>query len=274
MAAIDRLGWAAGFTFRSLGVAVGVRTTDPSLLPALLARRPHGWRPAAPAKLDDVFSFVGGGPGRAGVRRFHVVYEGAAQLAREREAEAALEAYEAGLRVCVAARARRRVVLHAGVVGWKGCAILLPGDSHAGQSTLVAALVRAGADYYSDEYAVLDHRGRVHPHGGPLSLRDDPELGTGTFAVERLPGRAARRSLPVGLIAITRYRPGARWRPRSLAPGFAALELSAHSFSARRQPRAVLDALACVTASARTLVGTRGEAVVTAGAILDAVGAP
>jgi hypothetical protein len=31
----------------------------------------------------------------------------------------------------------------------------------------VAELVRAGATYYSDEFAVLDSRGRVHPFPRP-----------------------------------------------------------------------------------------------------------
>ena len=33
------------------------------------------------------------------------------------------------------------------------------------------ALLRAGATYYSDEYALLDESGRVHPFARKLSLR-------------------------------------------------------------------------------------------------------
>ena len=53
---------------------------------------------------------------------------------------------------------------HAGVVGWRGRAIVIPGRSHAGKSTLVAELVRRGAVYYCDEFAVLHETGRVHPY--------------------------------------------------------------------------------------------------------------
>ena len=63
--------------------------------------------------------------------------------------------------------------MHAGVVGWKGWALVLPGKSGAGKTTLVAELIRAGATYYSDEYAVLDERGRVHPYARPLAVRVD-----------------------------------------------------------------------------------------------------
>ena len=43
--------------------------------------------------------------------------------------------------------------------------------SHVGKSTLVTALLRAGATYYSDEYAVIDGRGQVYPYARRLSLR-------------------------------------------------------------------------------------------------------
>ena len=66
--------------------------------------------------------------------------------------------------VHVANYAPDRVFVHAGVVAWRGRALVLPGTSFAGKTTLVAELVRAGAIYYSDEYAVLDEQGRVHPY--------------------------------------------------------------------------------------------------------------
>src|SRR5262245_29166046 len=64
----------------------------------------------------------------------------------------------------VAQRSRAMLFVHAGVVGWRGLAIVIPGRSHSGKSTLVAELVRRGAVYYSDEFAVLDETGRVHPY--------------------------------------------------------------------------------------------------------------
>jgi hypothetical protein len=63
-------------------------------------------------------------------------------------------------------------VVHSGVVAHDGRAILLPGPTHAGKSTLVAELVRLGAPYFSDEYALIDADGRVHPYPRPMLLRD------------------------------------------------------------------------------------------------------
>ena len=82
-----------------------------------------------------------------------------------------LDAFESHVQLTVAEYAPRRIFVHAGVVGWKDRAILIPGLSHSGKTTLVDQLIRAGATYYSDEYAVLDARGRVHPYPRALGMR-------------------------------------------------------------------------------------------------------
>ena len=81
--------------------------------------------------------------------------------------------------------------MHAGVVGWNGRALLLPGRTLSGKTTLVAELLRAGATYYSDELAVLDARGRVHPFPKPLAIREK-----GDASGERPPRRSERRGDP------------------------------------------------------------------------------
>ena len=160
-------------------------------------------------------------------------------------------------------RARRRLFVHAGVVGWRGRAIVIPGASLSGKSSLVAALVRAGATYYSDysdEYAVFDARGRVHPFPTALSIRDGTNGKPRRCAVEALGGRSGVAPLPVGLVVITTYRAGAAWRGRPLSPGRAMLELLRHTVPARRRPRSAIATLRTVAASATVLKGVRGEA--------------
>jgi hypothetical protein len=66
-----------------------------------------------------------------------------------------LDAFENHLQLWVAEGAPRHAFVHAGVVGWRGRAMVIPRSSHSGKSTLAAALIRAGATYYSDEYAVF-----------------------------------------------------------------------------------------------------------------------
>jgi hypothetical protein len=214
---------------------------------------------------------VGEGGGR--VRRYHLLYADATQLERTLDLGAALEGLESDLHFRVALWARRRLFVHAGVVGWRGRAILIPGASRSGKTSLVAALVRAGATYYSDEYAVLDARGRVHPYARPLALRaaDGEARPSNKVAPEALGGRAGTAPLPVGLVVASVYRPGARWRPRVLTPAEGVLALLEHTVLARVWPELALKTLQQVVATAATLKGARGEAEGVTRALLERV---
>jgi hypothetical protein len=73
-------------------------------------------------------------------------------------------------------------------------------------------------------------------------------------------GRPGVKPLTVGAVVLTGYREGARWQPRRLSPGRAAIELLNHCVSARRGPQLVLTALRQVVAGALVFKGVRGEA--------------
>jgi hypothetical protein len=199
-----------------------------------------------------------------------VLYAGARQLLRTHDRDEVLRLLRSHLEQAVAELARTRVFVHAGVVGWKGRAIVLPGSSHAGKSSLVAALLRLGAEYYSDEYAVIDARGRVHPFPRPLLLRDESELGRAVTAGD-LGTSTGRRSLPVGIVALARYEAGAAWRPQTLTPGRAVLDLLAHTVMVRRQPEQAVSAFEQLVPRSLVVKGTRGEAVDAARWLLEAV---
>jgi hypothetical protein len=129
-------------------------------------------------------------------------------------------------------------------------------------------MVRAGAAYYSDEYAVIDPEGRVHPYFKPIELREEGTYKQSKFDVSSLGGHAGTESLPIGLVLMTKYKPGATWRPKKLTPGKAVLELLNNTVSARRAPEAALSALRHLVASADVVKGVRGEAEQTVPAIL------
>src|SRR5262249_6714881 len=143
----------------------------------------------------------------------------------------------------VAVKARHRLFVHAGVVGWRGRAIMVPGRSMTGKTVLVEALVRAGATYYSDDYAILDTRGCVYPYAKPLSLRENGGVIRRHLPVESLGGRCGTKPLPVGLVVVTRYEAGACWRPRRLWPGQAVLALLDHTLLARSRPELTLETM-------------------------------
>ncbi|MGH7394773.1 MAG: hypothetical protein ACREJF_04145, partial [Candidatus Methylomirabilales bacterium] len=228
MEKIDRLGWAAGMCLVAYGLRIGIRVNDPEVLVHLPDRLPPGWKPAPSPIVDHLYSLLVGGAGpRSTVRRFSLLYAGSARLARTMDLDQVFESLESDLQGTIAEAARGRLFVHAGVVGWRGRAIVLPGRTHSGKTTLVAALVRAGATYYSDEYAVFDARGRVHPYPKPLSIRGENGGQPRKCPAEALGGLPGVKPLPVGLVAGTAYQPGARWRPRLLSPGQGVLTLLA-----------------------------------------------
>jgi hypothetical protein len=261
MQKLDRLGWTAGIAFRSYGLRIGVRVTDHRAMKQVLQCLPPGWRPAASPIVDHLFSLVIGGvdPNRK-VQRFSLAYYDAVNIARSKDLESVLKIFESELLLLVADNARRRIFVHAGVVAWKNRAIVIPGLSFSGKTTLVNKLVQAGATYYSDEYAVLDERGRVHPFPRPLGIRQPGQFETERVDIASLGGAAGVSPLPVSLVVATNYRAGARWRPRRLSPGRGVLELLANTVSARSQTKLALATLPKAVRSAAVLKGIRGEA--------------
>ena len=265
MAKIDRLGWAAAACFDAYGVRVGIRVNSPEILPLLPSLLPPGAKPTASPVVDQMYS-LWLGKRRTHARGFHLLYAGVARRARSMSLDQVLETLEADLRLTVAAGARRRVFVHAGVVGWRGRAIVLPGRSGSGKTTLVAELLRAGATYYSDEFAVIDARGRVHPFAKPLSIREGTQIRK--RPAEQLGGAIGTTPLSIGLIVFSAYRPAARWRPVPLSSGQVLLGLIPHTVPVRPRPHASLAALQKAVGGAWALKASRGEAAAVAAWLL------
>jgi hypothetical protein len=268
MAKIDRLGWAEGMSFTSYGVRVGVRVNDPAILDEVITRLPPGTKPASFTVVDHLYSIIGSTPQPGSkVRRLNLGYWNLLRFARAREFDVVLDAFEAHLQLTVAEHAPRRIFVHAGVVGWKDRAILIPGLSHSGKSTLVDQLIRAGATYYSDEYAVLDSGGRVHPYPRALGMRLPGSDQSQKVRAEDIGATVGVKPLRVGLVVSTSFKDGARWRPREVTRGKGVLELMSNTVAARSQPARALTVLPAALKSARILKGVRGEA----GEVVEAI---
>ena len=172
---------------------------------------------------------------------------------------------ESEVRVTIAEFAVSRVFLHAGVVAWNNQAIIIPAKSYSGKSTLVAELVKKGAVYYSDEYAVLDAAGNVQPFPKWLSLRGiiDPDTQL-ECSVESVGGIAGTKTIPVGMVLIAQYKRGKkipkRWNPRRLSSGQAMMEILPHAIPIRNKPKFVLKVLNNLTSRAIIVKTVRGEA--------------
>jgi hypothetical protein len=220
--------------------------------------------------VDRIFS-VWVDPGDS--RRPSRVYAGPSRRVRTADLTHALAVLESEIRQTVAAGAERRTFVHAGVVGWRGRAIVVPGRSRSGKTTLVAELVRAGASYLSDEFAIIDARGRVHPFAKPLSIRGAGgcDLHVTRPSAEQLGGRSGTEALPIGLVVLAAHEPGAEWQPRTLTAGEAVIEMLAHTVPARLRPAASLAALDRAVRRATVLKGERGEAAPVARSLLRLV---
>lgn len=226
----------------------------------MVERLPRGWRRSSAATVQHMFSVIGSGATAATrVRRFAVAYQNALRVARGLDTEDVLERVESKVRLTVAEFAPRHVFIHAGVVEIAGRALILPGTSFSGKTTLVAELVRRGARYYSDEFAVIDARGRVLPFHKPLSIRDPETHRQTDVSVEEF-GLAGSGPIPLGGVLSTSFRAGARWRPEPLSQGAAVLALMEHAVAARSQPARVLKFLKAATATASAYRTSRSEA--------------
>ncbi len=82
--------------------------------------------------------------------------------------------FEQALNWCVATRTFTHLVMHAAVVARDGKALIIPGESGQGKSTLCAALVSRGWRHLSDEFAMIDPETlEITAHPRPISLKNE-----------------------------------------------------------------------------------------------------
>lgn len=220
------------FTFESFGVGIRVESTDSELLEKAetVVRRAFvsNFRfieNDPPAK----FSF---GLARAEKGKL-VLFRDGEYFSRGETELAFFRYFNSMLRIRVAEYAVGKVFLHSGAVGINGTALLIPGNSYSGKSTIVAELIKNGAEYYSDEYAVLDEDGLNHPFPRDVSLRDKVNGKTDVldFSPASFGGRVGTKAIPVGAVLITEYKSDAVWRPEMLSHGQGILELVPQTIS-------------------------------------------
>ncbi len=169
--------------------------------------------------------------------------------------------FDSILRITVGEHAVDRVFLHAGAVAWKGKAIVLPAESFKGKSTLTAELVRQGAEYYSDDFAIFDNHGMLHPFPRTISMRtDDGDYIPYDLSIESLGGIAATEPLPVGLVLFTEYTPGKKWKPAILSHGQGVMEMIPFVLPLRRDPEFSLRVLNSIASRAIIVSSPRGAA--------------
>lgn len=199
--------------------------------------------PRQEPEVDLLYSYRVGG--RRGARRdFHLLYQAARQLARTHQPEQVTAAFRHDLKVSHALTGDRFLCLSGCSLAWKGQGLLVLGASGSGLSRLAQALVGEGAELLEEQLALV--------------RREDG-------ALQSLQGEA----YPIGLVLLTRYRAGAAFRPRRLAPNQAFAKIFRLAPTAPFRPHPVLRDLGRLIPGWRVLQGSRCEAEAVAPALLS-----
>jgi hypothetical protein len=253
--------WRSFFAFEAFGVKVGVRSNDGGVIERLKEGLPF----LLPIDIKDIafeeavhiFSVYRS----KSSRQSNLTYCGEKEVVRQNFDDRKIDPIESQIRLTIAEFAEDYVFLHAGAIAYQGKMIIIPARSFSGKTTLVAEFARRGFEYYSDEYAVLDKNGLVHPFTKKLSIRGIVDDYTQVdIPVEELGGRKGVEPLEVGLILVSKFMKGAKFSPRLLGAGEGIIESIANSVSIRQNPQFVLKVLSLVTSRAKIVKTNRGEA--------------
>jgi hypothetical protein len=250
--------------FEAYGIHVRICTNSPELLERIKPMLPPGWTRRPRSSTQKRLGLLEEDNG------IYSMYSDAICIHDSPGKEYALMMMDAQIQAYVALESPNFIFVHAGVVGDGDRAIVLPGSTFSGKSTLVRALLAAGAVYYSDEYAAIDEAGLVHPYpvalsvrpsnGGPQPSAADPESAWVSYPAEQLGAVTGSEPLPIGVVAVTRYRPGTDWQPLELSAGAGALAMLEHTVPAQTRPKQALRVLTKAVNGALVLEGKRGEA--------------
>ncbi|MFN3324244.1 MAG: hypothetical protein ACK5AZ_12160 [Bryobacteraceae bacterium] len=250
------------------GTRIGVRFNHPELEDDVRRCLLPGWRLVRAAPGKAWISLVDRGPAE---RQRFGLRSGSRRPLWTPSRKELVERLESEIHHAVAVRARDGLFVHAAVVGWLGRAILIPGRTHSGKTSLAMELVRQGASYYSDEYAVVDAAGYIHPF--PRAIRPRPRLDGEPVEAPAVSYEQAAQNGPLapGLIVATRFRAGGRWRPAPMTAGEALLALVRNTVAVRRDPARAIGTLRRVVRGTPAFCGVRGEAAATASALLNLI---
>jgi hypothetical protein len=253
---------ARSIAFQAFGVAAEVQFGDRALEADVIEILPPGWSATDAAAVKVRFSLEAGQ-----ANSFDVTINGRVAI-EQATLDVALGFLDAEIRMLIATSTTDWIFVHAGVVALRGRALVLPGESFSGKTTLVRSLVEIGATYYSDEYAVLDHDGMVHPYPRRLSIRSANGFAGAEHHVGEFGGVAGDASAVVDTVAITQYRPGADWKPARVSAGEGMLAMLANTVPAQQRPGESMRALARALRDTHVLAGDRGEASEAARALI------
>lgn len=254
------------FAFNSFGVKIGIESNNESLLERIISALPG----IIPQMYYEEFEGETEHTYRFQIGENIVRFDKDEEFYADNESEEIVLNYFFGrLRLTIAEFAIGKVFIHSGVVGLNGEAILLPGNSFSGKTTLVSALIKKGAHYYSDEYAVIDENGLNFPFPKTLSVRGITDKYK-QFEVdpESIGAKIGYKPIPIRAVFLTEFEEGAKWQPDVLTPGNGILEILPNVISMRINPEFTLQVLNIIANRAIIAKSKRGDSLQAANFLL------
>jgi hypothetical protein len=255
------------FHIESFGVKIAFSTNSGEALEAVkkavAVYLPNCFREIEETPTEHKFLFVWNKTGR------DTLYKNGEMLFRREKRDSSVDSAASRIRLTVAEFAVGRVFIHAGVIAWKNKAVVMPGRSFRGKTALTLALIKRGAVYYSDEYAILDAEGFLHPFPKMLSVRGEiDEYKQIDYPVEKFGGRAGTEKIRVRMVLLCEYKKKAQWKPQFLSPAQGVIETINHTVPIRQNPRFTLQVLKKIAGESVFVQSKRGDVSKSADSIL------
>ncbi len=163
---------------------------------------------------------------------------------------------ESTLGLFAAEHLRELVAVHAALIAFDELAILLPGSSMCGKSTLAKSALEQGIVVASDEYALIDPAtGTARGWPRPIGMRT-------AEGRRRIHGAVDARPLRISLVAGLQYQESVSESlvTAELTGGELVMLLLGNTVCARTRPEDSLRAASAVANQALGIQGVRGEA--------------
>ncbi len=251
---------AGGFAIRVFGLQIRIEAGSSAIFTAL-DRYLFPWLPRLPLALGDDL------PKRPPALTFRmderaegiiILRDDSSEITAD-SVETAIPLLQSAIDESVVGRSAEVAFVHAGVVAVGNAGVLLPGISHAGKSTLVAELVRLGATYFSDEYAVIGVDGSVYPYPRAIMLRNGVPVQRPVLPAEMAAVVGTGSVFPL-LVLMLRYVEGEHFQVRRITHAESLMILLQSTPQVLADSPHIFQPLSRVAASAVTFSGVRGEA--------------
>lgn len=257
--------WKSKIGFEFHGLKIGVRLDDSVSVENLRKFFPPGSREILYDETERSFSLIT--DQNNSLRGFYVEVGGEILLAQGFEKfdgtdiEAVMEALESKILLALTLIAPPKMFFfHAGAFLFKGVGVIIPGRTHAGKTTLVTEFIKNGAEYYSDDCALIDAEGFLHPYPVLLGVRGENERNY--LKAEEFGAKTGVAPIKVEYILFTEYSLNAVWNPLPVKPAQAAFRMLENVFygeAVRRQPSETLEFLKNLTSRVKAFESFRSD---------------